>query len=60
MEENFLNGESCDRCGGPILAEGHEVTEFKEETLDYITQMKWPCYACGHLNTCQSQPLYTF
>lgn len=59
-QANFLKGETCEQCRGPILAEPCQVETFDEESWDYIVQVYWPCYQCGHLNPCGSVPHYSF
>lgn len=58
--EEFLNGEKCERCGGPLLAEAQKKTTFHEESMDYTVQTFWPCCQCGHLNALDSQPRFVF
>ena len=59
MEENFLQ-DQCERCQGPILAKPEKKIVFIEDSLDYIQQTVWICYACGHENTLQSEPHFVF
>lgn len=47
----FLNGEECERCRGPLLAEGHKTTRYVEQSWDYVSQTVHICYACGHSQT---------
>lgn len=59
MNEQFLQGEKCDRCGGPLLAEAVTRTDFVEVTLDYVSRTVWICYGCGKEHALDSQPYFT-
>ncbi len=59
MSETFLEGESCERCGGPISNRPHTKTIFIEESFDYLHQTVWICYSCGKEHTLQSEPYHT-
>lgn len=54
----FLEDEVCARCGGPLIAQAEKRQQFIEETLDYLEQSVWICYACGHENPLDSEPRY--
>lgn len=58
MDEDFVPGECCERCKGPLLAKPVKKQTYVEETMDYIEQSVWVCYGCGKEKVLQSEPYF--
>jgi hypothetical protein len=54
---DFLVGEECERCKGPLIAEAFTTQDYDEKSWTYVSITVWPCYACGHKNKLDSQPI---